>query len=214
MIERIQEFIDKRKNWLPIVISVAALIVSCVAMGASVVSVGISLAKYMQVEKPQVKLTQSNDEKAIYYITENSGRKFYTAIFRIKIVNPSNLPMLVEDFKADFGILEKSSIYAITTQCYKDIRIVQVEKDNLESSMMFIDEFLIPPFEILPSKRKEGYVILQGYFDKKPTEKITLYALTPHGNFDTTIRLNKVQEIDLVSAYLLRNNAVTTEKQP
>ena len=213
MIERLQEFIDKRKNWLPIVISVVALLVSCVAMGASVVSVGISLAKYMQVEKPQIKLTQLNNEKGVYYLTKNNGKKFYTAIFRIKIVNPSNYPMLVEEFKADFGMFEKNSIYGITTHHYKDIWIVQITKDD-QKLPMFIDKFLIPPFEIRPGGKEEGYVILQGYFTHNPSENITLFAFTPHGKFDTNIQLNKVEEVDLFSEYLLRNTGVTTKGQP
>lgn len=213
MIERLQEFIDKRKNWLPIVISVMALLVSCVAMGASVVSGGVSLAKYLQVEKPQIKLTQLNNEESTYYLTKNNGKKFYTAIFKIKIVNPSNFPMLVEELKADFGMLEKNSIYGITTHHYKDIWIVQVTKDGQEVPI-FINKFLIPPFEIRPCGKEEGYVILQGYFTKDPTENITLFASTPHGKFDTNIKLNKVEEIDLYSEYRLKNTGATTDIHP
>ena len=210
MIERLQEFIDKRKNWLPIVISVVALLVSCVAMGASVVSVGISFVKYMQVEKPQIKLTQLNNEEGVYYLTKNNGKKFYTAIFRIKIVNPSNYPMLVEEFKADFGIFEKNSIYAITTHHYKDIWIVQITKDGQEVPTI-IDKFLIPPFEVRPGGKEEGYVILQGYFNNAPAEDLALYASTPHGKFDANIQLSKVDEVDIYSDYLLRNTKTTTK---
>ncbi|MEN6620701.1 MAG: hypothetical protein ABFD50_03995 [Smithella sp.] len=213
MIERLQKFIDKRKNWLPIVISVAALLISCVAMGASVVSVGISLAKYMQVEKPQIKLTQLNNEEGVYYLAKNNDKKFYTAIFRIKIVNPSNYPMLVEEFKADFGMFEKNSIYGITTNHYKDIWIVHINQDGQEVPII-IDKFLIPPFEVRPGGKEEGYVILQGYFNNNPVEDLTLFAFTPHGKFDTNIHLNKVEEVDLFSEYLLRNIGDTTKDQP
>ena len=200
-INRIENLIIKRKEWLPVVISSLALAISVVALLASLLTAYITFEKYTQLERPRIEIVQTdNENSSVYYLSDNNGKKLYTAIFRVKIINPSNTSMIVDNFTLKFISQEKGAIYNIENQYYKDLKMIQVKKNNTITPI-FIDQFLVTPFEVQANKIKEGYIIIQGYFDHAPSKKMYLIANTQHGSFYGDIEVSPVQDISIENTF-------------